>query len=376
MRIMNTPKTMDLTITDRCNLRCTYCGHFTSAGNVGKDLNTGEWLEFFEELNRCAVMSVTLSGGEPFYREDIREIIEGIVRNRMRFNVLSNGILITDEMAAFLASTKRCNSVQVSIDGSIPTTHDAFRGKGSFFKAMRGMKHLRKHKVSVTVRVTINRKNVRELESIAALLLEEVGLRGFSTNAAMYMGLCRQNAEEVQLTTQERALATETLLRLNRKYNGRISATAGPLSEGRNWSRMEKCRREGKESMAGRGFLTSCGGVMSKLGVRADGVMVPCTQLSNIELGRINKDDLREVWQNHPELNRFRQRRNIELSSFEFCRGCEYINYCAGGCPATAYTLVGDYHHPSPEGCLRLFLRDGGRLPDEKLLGNSYSGVG
>lgn len=375
MRVMKTPKAVDLTITDRCNLRCKYCGHFTSAGNVGKDLSTREWLEFFEELNRCAVMRVTLSGGEPFYREDIKEIIEGIIRNRMRFSVLSNGTLITDEIASFLASTKRCDSVQVSIDSSIPTTHDAFRGRGSFFKAMRGIKYLQKHKVPVTVRVTINRKNVRELEDVTALLLEEVGLPSFSTNAAMYMGLCRQNAEEIQLTTQERVLATKTLLRLNRKYNGRISASAGPLDEGRNWSMMEKWRQEGRKSVPGRGFLTSCGGVMSKLGVRADGVMVPCTQLSNIELGRINQDDLKEVWQNHPELNRFRERCNIELRSFEFCRGCDHIDYCAGGCPATAYTLVGDYHHPSPDGCLRLFLRDGGTLPDEKLLENACTGI-
>ena len=47
-------------------------------------------------------MEVTLAGGEPFIREDLKEIIGGIVRNRMRFAILSNGTLITDEMAAFL----------------------------------------------------------------------------------------------------------------------------------------------------------------------------------------------------------------------------------------------------------------------------------
>jgi MoaA/NifB/PqqE/SkfB family radical SAM enzyme len=91
---------------------------------VGQDLSKEEWLQFFEELNRCAVMNVTLQGGEPFCRKDLPELVEGIVRNRMRFNILSNGTLITDEMAAFLASTGRCNGVQVSIDGSVPTTHD------------------------------------------------------------------------------------------------------------------------------------------------------------------------------------------------------------------------------------------------------------
>jgi len=121
MKVMKTPKTVDLEITNRCNLRCKYCSHFTSEGDVDQDLPTSEWLEFFEELNRCAVMDVCFQGGEPFIREDFKELVEGIVRNRMRFSVLSNGTLITDETAEFLASTGRCNSVQVSIDGSVET---------------------------------------------------------------------------------------------------------------------------------------------------------------------------------------------------------------------------------------------------------------
>jgi SynChlorMet cassette radical SAM/SPASM protein ScmE len=364
MRLMSTPKSVDLEITNRCNLRCTYCSHFTSAGDVDQDLPKEEWLTFFEELNRCAVMSVCLSGGEPFYREDLKELIEGIVRNLMRFNILSNGTLITDEMAAFLASTKRCDSIQVSIDGSIPITHDAFRGKGTFFRAIKGIRSLQKHYVPVTVRVTIHRKNVRDLEGIAKLLLEEIRLSSFSTNSASHMGLCRKNAEQVQLTTEERSLAMEALLKLNKKYDGRIGATAGPLADARNWLAMEQARREGKECLPNRGYLTSCGGVMSKMAVRADGMMGPCSQMPHIELGRINKDDLKEVWENHPELNWLRDRCTIPLRNFEFCRNCDYINYCAGGCPALAYTIMNEENHPSPDACLRRFLEEGGKLPD------------
>jgi SynChlorMet cassette radical SAM/SPASM protein ScmE len=364
MRLMSTPKSVDLEITSTCNLRCKYCSHFTSAGEVGQDLSKEEWFEFFEELNRCAVMSVCLSGGEPFYRDDLKELIEGIVRNRMRFSILSNGILITDEVAAFLASTKRCDSIQVSIDGSIPITHDAFRGEGTFFKAIEGIRSLQKHHVPVTVRVTIHRQNVKDLEGIAKLLLEEIGLSSFSTNSASHMGLCRKNAEQVQLTTEERSLAMETLLELNKKYNGRIGATAGPLADARNWLEMEQARREGKERLPNRGYLTSYGGVMSKMAVRADGMMVPCSQMPHIELGRINKDDLKEVWENHPQLNWLRDRCTIPLRNFEFCRNCNYINYCAGGCPALAYTIMNEENHPSPDACLRRFLEEGGKLPD------------
>jgi SynChlorMet cassette radical SAM/SPASM protein ScmE len=331
---------------------------------VGQDLPKEEWLQFFEELNRCAVMNVTIGGGEPFCRKVLSELIEGIVRNRMRFNILSNGTLITDGMASFLASTGRCDGVQVSIDGSVPTTHDACRGEGNFLKAMQGIKALQNHNVPVSVRVTIHKENVRDLENVARLLLEEVGLPSFSTNAASYMGLCRQNAEQIQLTAEERSLAMETLLKLERKYNGRISASAGPLAEGKDWLEMEKACQQKSETIPGRGYLSGCNGPMNTLAVRADGIMVPCNQMSHIELGRINDDALREVWQVHPEMKRLRERHNIPLSDFEFCQGCEYINYCTGNCPALAYTILGKEDHPSPDACLKRFLESGGRLPE------------
>ncbi len=337
MRLMRTPRAVDIEITTKCNLRCKYCAHFTSAGDVDDDLPKEEWLKFFEELNRCAVMNVVLSGGEPFYRDDIREIIESIVRNNMRFTILSNGTLITDEVAKFLSETKRCDCVQVSIDGSKPENHDIFRGKGTFKKAINGLKSLIRHGVNNTVRVTIHKYNVLDLEHIAELLLDEIGLRVFSTNVASYQGLCRENNDQIKLDVESQSLAMETLLRLAKKYNGRITANAGPLANARTWIRMEKARRKGLTSIPGRGYLSGCGGVMSKIAVRADGVLVPCNQLPHIELGRINRDNLTDVWQNHPEINRMRTRKAIPLSEFEFCQGCEYINYCTGNCPALSY---------------------------------------
>jgi SynChlorMet cassette radical SAM/SPASM protein ScmE len=376
MALMKSPKDVDINITDNCNLRCKYCSHFTSDSNVGRDLPLEEWLKFFEELGRLAVMNICLCGGEPFYRKDIREIIKGIVKNRMRFSVLSNGTLITDDLAEFLASTGRCSSVQVSIDGSNASVHDASRGRGTFEKAVQAVKHLQKHKVSATVRVTINRHNVRDLEAVSRFLLEDLGLGSFSTNSASYMGLCRQNNDEISLTTEERSIAMEALLKLVKKYNGRIGAQAGPLAEAKHWLEIIRSKREGKPSPSGGGLLTSCGGPMSKIAIIADGTIVPCLQLPSIKLGKINKDDLGEIWKNHPELNRFRKRREIQITSCEYCKGCEYIPYCRGGCPALSYTTLGDVYGPSTDSCLRRFLSEGGKLPPEELLIPKKEGCG
>ena len=361
-RLMKTPKSVEIEITNYCNLRCLYCSHFSSPGEVNRDLSLDEWLQFFGELRDCAVMDVTLSGGEPFLRKDFREIIDGIVRNRMRYSILTNGTLITDELAGFIASTNRCNMIQISVDGSNAEVHDSCRGEGSFQKAIEGILHLTRHSIPVFPRVTIHKDNVKDLEAIAKLLLDDLGLAGFSTNSASHLGMCRNN-RSIQLSVEDRVKAMETLVRLTEKYGDRISALAGPLADARIWSMMEDARLKGVKQIAGRGALTGCRCYMEKIAVRADGIIIPCPHLGHIALGRINQDSLRNVWQHHPGLATLRDRINIPLKDFEFCRGCDYVQYCTGNCPGLAYTLLGKVNHPSPDACFRCFLSEGGKLP-------------
>jgi MoaA/NifB/PqqE/SkfB family radical SAM enzyme len=49
-RLMKTPKSLDLDITSRCNLKCKYCFHRTSPADTGGELKTEEWVTFMEEL--------------------------------------------------------------------------------------------------------------------------------------------------------------------------------------------------------------------------------------------------------------------------------------------------------------------------------------
>lgn len=364
MRVMKVPVSVDIDITNRCNLRCKHCYYYSSEGETSSELSTDEWLQFFRELRDCTVLSVTLAGGEPFIREDFRQLVTGIVENRMRFSILSNGTLITDDLARFLSSTGRCDSVQVSIDGSCADVHDRLRGPGSFDRAVAGIGHLQKHGIPVAVRVTVHRGNVSDLERIAVLLLDELGIAAFSTNAASHMGLCRSHCADVQLDIADRTEAMRLLADLELRYPGRITATAGPLADVHFFAKMEQARLEGRERLDGKGFLTGCGCIFNTLAVRADGVIVPCPMLSHIELGKVNSDSLKEVWQTHPVLQSMRVRNRIPLSSFAYCEGCEYMGYCTGNCPALSYTTFGVIDHPSPDGCFRRFLEQGGQLPE------------
>jgi SynChlorMet cassette radical SAM/SPASM protein ScmE len=357
--INDSPQSVDISITGKCNLHCQYC-FYANEMQSRQDLPAEQWLSFFGELGQMATRDVCLSGGEVFIRSDLWDLIDGIIANRMRYSILTNGTVITEKILASLEidkRRKRLKSIQVSIDGSCPEVHDKSRGKGSFNKAVRGLRLVKEAGMPVTSRVTINRYNVDDLENIARLLLDDIGVHGFGTNDAMPMGAGYYNQEYITLRPEQQLKAMKTLSRLEKRYNGRITATAGPLAKWHSYREMEQARTTGKKSTRWQmGYLTACGGVFNKLEVHQDGVISPCNMLSKLELGRINIDPLKKIWKTHPTLKALRERRKIPMNQVPGCEDCEWAPYCNGSCPGPAYEMTGDFNHANPHDCYRQFL--------------------
>jgi len=89
----------------------------------------------------------------------------------------------------------------------------------------------RRRSFHLNVRVTINRHNLHDLENMAHLLLDDIGLPAFGTNDAAPIGMGCQNADEVSLITAETAEAMEIMARLQVSYPGRLQAMAGPQAK-------------------------------------------------------------------------------------------------------------------------------------------------
>ena len=362
-RLFPTPKSVSIAITGRCNLRCKYC-FYAAEMTAPRDLPTGRWLAFFQELGRLGVMDVCLSGGEPFTRPDLFALIDGLVANRMRYSILSNGTLIDEEVVAQFGVGRRrlrLDSIQISIDGSCAEIHNQSR-PGSFDQALRGLRLLKEAGFPVTVRVTINRHNLHDLENTARSLLEEVRLPSFSTNEAALVGAGCENQGEIALTPGERQQAMDTIGRLQEHYPGRLKAQAGPHSKRRAYAEMEHARRTGEKPTAwAMGHLTSCGGVFSKLDFLHDGTIVPCHMLSGLALGNIAADSVRSVWRDHPTLQALRERRRIPMQQVRGCEDCAWAPYCNGSCPGVAHALTGDFNRANSQDCYRRFLAESPR---------------
>ena len=204
------------------------------------------------------------------------------------------------------------------------------------------------------VRVTINRYNVDDLENIARLLLEDVGLPSFGTNEASPCGIMEREGAKIMLTPAQRRQAMQTLVELEARYDGRVNATAGPLVLARQFQLIDQKLAAGETGIPGRGTLCACSGAFSKIAVLHDGTLVPCHWLDTLHLGTAGVDDLQQIWLEHPLLNAMRQRRTIRLQSLDTCRDCAYQGFCAGGCPAGAVFLTGELNARNPMDCYRV----------------------
>jgi len=351
---------MNIALTGRCNLRCQYC-FYADEMTALRDLPTERWLAFFVDLGRLKVMDVTLTGGEAFTRPDLFDLIDGIIANRMRYSILSNGTLIDEAMLAQFQIGKRrlrLNSIQISIDGSRAEIHDQSRPR-SFERAVRGLRLLKQAGLPVTVRTTINRHNLHDLENIASLLLDDIGLPSFGTNEAMPIGAGCENQGDVALASKEKAAAMEIIGRLLEKYPGRLNASAGPQAKLKAYAEMEHARSTGEKAQSWTmGYLTACGCIFSNLDILHDGTIVPCHMMSGLTLGNIATDSLDEIWRTHPTLHALRERRAIPMQQVAGCANCEWASYCNGSCPGLAYQLTGDFNRANPEDCYRKFLNE------------------
>ena len=117
-----------ISVTDRCNFRCTYCMPREVFGRDFEFLRRDELLTF-EEIARLAqlfaragVEKIRLTGGEPLLRRDIEDLIGMLsrVRGVNDLTMTTNGSLLTEERARTL---KRAGLSRISI--SLDSLDDA-----------------------------------------------------------------------------------------------------------------------------------------------------------------------------------------------------------------------------------------------------------
>ena len=135
-------------ITARCNLKCSHCFYHAEIISNRDELSTEEIKKTI--LNLDPLLSISLTGGEPFLRSDLNEIVEFISVNKLTENLVlfTNGFNTEDiiEKSRIIARTCPENmniAIGVSIDG-YEEEHDKYRNKkGAYQNAVNTINELK-----------------------------------------------------------------------------------------------------------------------------------------------------------------------------------------------------------------------------------------
>lgn len=162
-----------ISLSHKCTYNCQMCGvvKILKEHELPKDIVKKALDEIYKWQEDCVIM---FTGGEPFLREDIFELIDYSVKRNLKTEVVSNGFHIDDELAHKIIISGLQN-IAISLDGAYESTHDAIRKKGAFKRAINAITNLATLKTKlgygpqISAWTTMMKENVYELFEIIPL---------------------------------------------------------------------------------------------------------------------------------------------------------------------------------------------------------------
>ncbi|MDD5573547.1 MAG: radical SAM protein, partial [Candidatus Omnitrophica bacterium] len=172
------PHWVFVSLSHACNFNCRMCGVKHVLKN--EELDRSVCRRVFDEVAGWGTDSVVvLTGGEPFLRPDIFDIVADAVRRGLAIEAVTNGSLIDTEAVAGRVIASGLKNIAISLDGKTAATHDGIRRfPGAYDRALRALRLLSDAKKSaeggpqISVWVTVMNENLEELADMMPLSAE------------------------------------------------------------------------------------------------------------------------------------------------------------------------------------------------------------
>ncbi len=181
-------------INNECNLNCMHCR--VSEKNDSEKLSLKEAKQLLSELWYNGTTMLNLSGGEPFLRKDIFEILD--YTKKFEDIVITTNCTLLDEDKCKKLSTYPNVRLSISLDG-LEETHDKFRRKkGAFNKVINTLPILEKYNIKYAIKYTLSNETSEDVLDLLRLVAEK-GAKEFNIRRVIVAG----NAKEEMLLSNE-----------------------------------------------------------------------------------------------------------------------------------------------------------------------------
>ena len=257
-----------ISVTDRCNFRCTYCMPFDEY----------TWIErlevlSFEEIERLSriflrfgIEKIRLTGGEPLVRKDLHRLVLRLAKleGLRDLSLTTNGALLSEQAEALHEAGLR--RINVSIDSLKGDRFQALTKRGNLEEVLRGLFAAKKAGLAP---IKINAVIIRGTNDDEILdLVEFARSNGFEMRFIEYMDVGNANAWSLEKTVTKKEILATVNSRFPVREVGRANGTAPAV----DYEFLDGAGEIGIIGSVTEPFCSSC----TRVRLTADGKLVTC----------------------------------------------------------------------------------------------------
>ncbi len=340
-------------VTQSCDLACKHCRAAAQPLAHPDQLTTVEGKQLIDQIAAMHIPIFVLTGGDPLKRADLYELIRYASGQGVKVAVTPSATPLLTREAIFKMKEVGIVRLGISLDGSTPEIHDAFRGlSGAWARTIQAIEWANEAGIPIQVHSTISRHNAHDLDNLCNLF-EKLSIVMWNVFFLVPVGrgqlddlLSGEEFEQVfgkiyelsqrvsfQIKTTEAMHYRRYLLQHNleerRLGHGHGHPHAAAEYEPGTPTADAKTRTMGwatRRVNDGKGFL-----FVSHVGNVYPSGFLP------IHAGNIRETPLAAIYREAPIFKALRDTSKLEGK----CGACEYKEIC-GGSRARAYALTGD----------------------------------
>ncbi len=306
-RSRSLPSIVNLNVTTVCNLKCAFCFNHDILGKSPDELSLDELKRLFDQLARNRI-GLFITGGEPFARKDIYEVIEEAKKRNLPVGVVTNGTLL-DENDVIRLRRMGLDVVVVSFHGTRAAHDEAVGRPGSYDKTMAALNLFRKHwpAPGPMVNYIVTEKSVGRLDDF----LDEIRPKKNLLRRLSHLNFITPNEAQANSVVWQKGYGREPekilhyVCQAPENVDGRLMDI---LAQGKNANVFTKpflTRPEAKIWYSNRfDIKRKCVFIWRSTFIDSSGEVYPCQYLY-LKMGNIKEKSLEEIW-NSDSYRRFR----------------------------------------------------------------------
>ena len=304
------PLQADIEIIATCNFKCVHC-YIAPCAEREDVMSLAQAEIIFDKLQAAGTTMVLLTGGEVFTHKQFKEIYLAAKRRGFEVYINTNGYLIGERWADFLAEWPP-KGLSISLYGMTPESYERLTGiPRSFERVMRAIDLLQERHIVFDLKCPAMTITASELPAMQAFAKAR-GIK-FRTDYSM---IPQEHGDAAPLQFQ---LSPPQVMELEKRIDPELKGFRGYATR----------RVDGSTTDS----VYKCGAGRTSLHVNVHGGVSTCSTSRKV-VGNLLEQPFDEVW------GVLGGKVAMKYPSGHPCASCQFSRICAG-CPATVEQLTG-----------------------------------